>query len=75
MSWLFGNTYVQQSINTVEIKSIAGVAAGLLALAVAYGALRLHGKFIKAKIERTTRKEVRLKNSVVQFVHEADECA
>lgn len=65
MSWLFGDTYVQQSMNSVEIKVIAGVAVGLLALAVVYGALRLHGKFMKAKIERTTRKEVRLNNSVV----------
>lgn len=64
MSWLFGDTYVTQTMNSIEIKVIAGVVVGIFCLVVFYGAIRLHTKFMKAKIEQTARREVRLNNVV-----------
>lgn len=66
MSWLFGSTYVQQTMDSIEIKIIAGVAVGILCLVILYGTAKLHSKFMKAKIEQTARREVRLNNINVQ---------
>lgn len=65
MSWFFGDTHITQSLDSVEIKVIAGVAVGILVLVIANGALRLHNKFLKAKMESAARREVNL-NSIQQ---------
>lgn len=62
MSWLFGDTFVQQSMNSVEIKVIAGVTVGLFGLVIVYGALKIHNKLLHAKMEKTARREVQFNN-------------
>lgn len=62
MSWLFGDTYIQQSMDSVEIKVIAGVTVGLFGLIIVYGALKIHNKYLHAKMEKTARREVQMNN-------------